>query len=171
MELPEGVLLKPIECHSDSRGWVTEIHRENWEPYFNATQWNVFFSRKNTLRGVHLHHQRTDYVFIAQGNVRVGMKDVRAHSATADFSCMISLSEAVPQILMIPPGVAHGFFSETENIMVLGMNYGWEMKDELGCSWNDPDLEMVWPCDQPILSERDINACSYKKMKEYYHAK
>ncbi|MGH8499716.1 MAG: dTDP-4-dehydrorhamnose 3,5-epimerase family protein [Methylococcales bacterium] len=38
-------------------------------------------------------------------------------------------------------------------------NY-WDMNDELGCRWNDPDIGIDWPADTLCLSERDRNAPS-----------
>ena len=40
----------------------------------------------------------------------------------------------------------------------------WSLGDELGCKWDDPDIEINWPCTNPILSERDKSAGTFSAM-------
>jgi dTDP-4-dehydrorhamnose 3,5-epimerase len=57
--------------------------------------------------------------------------------------------------LFIPPGVAHGFYAETEFVMVYLVDAYFDGSDEDAFAWNDPDLGIVWPSGDPILSDRD----------------
>ncbi len=60
--------------------------------------------------------------------------------------------------VMIPPGVAHGFYFPDGGMFALGMNVYWEESDEFGCRWDDPTLGLKWGAAAPIVSERDANA-------------
>ena len=59
----------------------------------------------------------------------------------------------------VPPGFAHGFvvLSETADFEYKCTDY-YDPSDEGSLLWNDPDLNIPWPIDNPKLSEKDANA-------------
>jgi dTDP-4-dehydrorhamnose 3,5-epimerase len=61
------------------------------------------------------------------------------------------------QALVIPSGIAHGFYFHTSSIHMYGVTEYWNPDDELGCHYADPQLQISWPTSHPILSERDEN--------------
>jgi dTDP-4-dehydrorhamnose 3,5-epimerase len=68
--------------------------------------------------------------------------------------------------VVIPPGVAHGFYYVRPSIDVCGVSQYFSQDDELGCRWNAPDLGLEWPCKDPVLSEKDGKAMSYAELRE-----
>ena len=60
--------------------------------------------------------------------------------------------------VVIPEGVAHGFYYPEPTVHLYGMTEEFDPADDLGCTWNDPALGLAWPCTAPILSARDAAA-------------
>ena len=52
-------------------------------------------------------------------------------------------------------GVAHGFYAITDATITYLVDNYYNPADELGVAWDDPALGIDWPCDAPILSDRD----------------
>jgi dTDP-4-dehydrorhamnose 3,5-epimerase len=149
-----GLHVRNLESHVDDRGMLTEIFRNSW--YDHApVQWNFVRSERGTLRGVHGHFRHQDYLLVLQGSATIGLKDIRPGSESQHCAETILLEGEIPQVLTIPAGVAHGFYFHQPSTMVYGVTHYWDTEDELGCQWNDPELGISWPCDSPLVSERD----------------
>ena len=58
--------------------------------------------------------------------------------------------------MYIPPGFAHGFcvLSEVADFTYKCTDY-YDPASERGIAWNDPDLGIVWPLTDVILSDKD----------------
>lgn len=153
----------PLKMHNDSRGWFCEIFREEWDAA-KPPQWNTIFSKKNTLRGVHVHLDHYDYVTVPFGKMLLGLKDLRIHSSTYGVSDIVTLSPQHFSAWLIPPGVAHGFFFPEDSIVLYGLSNYWRADLDLACIWNDPDLGIDWPASTPIISKRDQEAASLKEL-------
>lgn len=98
----------PLKIHNDQRGWLCETFRDEWDIPHPPVQWNtVFFSKKNTLRGVHTHLIHYDYITVPHGKMLLGLKDLRIRSATYGVSDIVTLSPQNLSAWLIPPGVAH----------------------------------------------------------------
>ena len=63
------------------------------------------------------------------------------------------------QQLYIPPGFAHGFCvtSDTADI-AYKCTSDYQPAQDVGIRWNDPDIGINWPIDDPLLSEKDAKA-------------
>jgi dTDP-4-dehydrorhamnose 3,5-epimerase len=75
------------------------------------------------------------------------------------------LVEAAPAALVIPVGVAHGFYFHEPSIHVYAVSHEFDPLDELGCRWDDPDLDIAWPCTKPRISVRDRNLGSLRELR------
>jgi dTDP-4-dehydrorhamnose 3,5-epimerase len=42
----------------------------------------------------------------------------------------------------------------------------YDAKTECGFAWDDPDVGVTWPVTEPILSERDVHAESFRTLRE-----
>lgn len=162
--LPAGVILKPMQMHQDHRGWLTEIYRQEWDESYTAIQCNALFSKQHVVRGVHVHERRVDYFVVPHGKAEIGLKDIRKNSPTYNCSVTLCLDANQLQIIIIPPGIIHGFYFLADSILLSGFNQYYDPNDEFGCFWHDPDLNIPWSHSQGILSERDMHSQSYQAL-------
>jgi dTDP-4-dehydrorhamnose 3,5-epimerase len=153
--LPDGVRLLPLTAHADARGTFTEVFRNEWGSGVEPVQWNLVASGPRVLRGVHVHQVHADYLLLAAGEARVGLHDLRGGSPTEGVSALLRLPASAPAALVIPPGVAHGFYFPVPSLHLYAVSHYWSTADELGCLFSDPELQIPWPDPDPVLSARD----------------
>jgi dTDP-4-dehydrorhamnose 3,5-epimerase len=153
--LPAGVRLRELAPHGDERGVFTELFRDSWQLEVAPVQWNVVRSDANVLRGVHVHNRHADYLTLVGGRATIGLSDLREGSPSEGLGTTVELVADAPAALVIPPGVAHGFYFPEPSIHVYAVSHEWDPSDELGCRWDDPELRIAWPCDEPLVSPRD----------------
>jgi len=153
----DGVKLISLSPHRDKRGCFTEIFREEWNVGVKPIQWNCVASKQNVLRGVHVHLTHMDYWLIASGKALLGIADLRSGSPTEGKTTVIELGSEKPCAAVIPQGVAHGFYFLVPSLHIYSVSHYWNLEDEIGCLWNDPDLNIPWKIMKPELSERDAH--------------
>lgn len=66
--------------------------------------------------------------------------------------------------MVVPPGVCHGFYFPSPSTHIYGVSEAWDGSDEFGCAWDDPALNLAWPCEAPVLSERDRTAGPFAEL-------
>lgn len=163
--LPKDVFLHALEPHGDDRGVFTELFRCSWGLDVAPVQWNLVRSEANVLRGVHVHHRHADYLIVAAGRATIGLHDLRETPSTAGLAALVELSGERPAALVVPPGVAHGFYFHEPSLHVYAVSHEWDPSDELGCRWDDPELALAWPCDDPLLSPRDRGLSTLSELR------
>jgi dTDP-4-dehydrorhamnose 3,5-epimerase len=156
--LPQGVSLRSLPGARDAIGAVTVLYRRDWKLDSMPVQWNLVSSRANTLRGVHVHLTHWDYLCIISGEMLLALHDMRPGSPTYRLSALQPLPSEPACSVAIPPGVAHGFYFGSQTTYFYAVSHYWNPQDELGCSWNDPELGLSWPTADPLRSPRDANA-------------
>src|SRR5579872_5781223 len=164
----DGVSVIELRMHRDTRGHVTELFASGWAETagFVPAQWHILASRAGTLRGMHLHARHADLKITLEGNLTLGLKDLRRGAPTEGRSQMLSLSAARYTAVVIPAGVAHGILAQSDGLVLVGVTEAYDGTDEYQCAWDDPGLGIDWP-DQPrILSERDRSAGSLAALIE-----
>jgi dTDP-4-dehydrorhamnose 3,5-epimerase len=82
--------------------------------------------------------------------------DIRPGSPTFGNYISVSLTADPCRQLYVPPGYAHGFVvvSATATVLYKCTDF-YHPEDECGIIWNDPDLAIPWPVDDPLLSDKD----------------
>jgi dTDP-4-dehydrorhamnose 3,5-epimerase len=153
------VLIVELGAFADDRGRFTEIFRKEWFPEveWNMVQSNRSDSSSGVLRGLHYHHKQVDYWYVTKGAIRAGLVDLRKSSPTFRASQNIDLNERSDMGLLIPTGVAHGFFTITEATLFYIVDQYYDGDDEFGVLWNDPEIGIDWGAITPVLSPRDQN--------------
>jgi dTDP-4-dehydrorhamnose 3,5-epimerase len=147
------VALRPI---ADERGSFLEAFRREWIPGSREMlQANLSRSTARVLRGVHFHRRQADYWVLVEGRAHVGLHDLRVGSPTQGVGLRVAMSADEPSGLYIPPGVAHGFYAETDIALQYLVDEYFDGSDEHGIAWDDPNLGIDWPSAKPILSTRD----------------
>jgi dTDP-4-dehydrorhamnose 3,5-epimerase len=168
-QLPAGVVRHALNTHPDDRGDFTEIFRQHWHDSPPPVQWNMSRNRPNVLRGVHVHAKHWDYLCVTDGEMTVGLHDLREAGAGAQ-SALLRLSGDRLEMLIIPAGVAHGFYSAGRSTYVIGASGYYDPADHRRCRWDCPELGFAWPCDRPALSPADRDAPGYAEMVNAYRA-
>ncbi|WP_119304924.1 dTDP-4-dehydrorhamnose 3,5-epimerase family protein [Dongia deserti] len=161
MILPADVRLMPLQTHPDARGELTEIFRKEWHGSPSPVQWTACQSAPNALRGIHVYRYRWNYLCVIAGEMFVGLHDLRPEEPTARRSAMLRLNGRQLQMLVIPPGVAHGFYSSADSMFFTGASVYDDHSDHQRCRWDAPELGLEWPCTAPELSASDRDAGDY----------
>jgi dTDP-4-dehydrorhamnose 3,5-epimerase len=106
-----GVICSPLVVYSDQRGWLAEIFRQDElaGEYFPAMAY-VSVTKSGVTRGPHAHRHQTDlFCFYGPGDFRVVLWDNRTDSPTFEVRQDFILGESNPALLIVPPGVVHGY--------------------------------------------------------------
>lgn len=167
--LPGVILIEP-KVFGDARGFFQEtFHAERYrEAGITGTfvQDNHSRSSKGVLRGLHfqIRHPQGKLVRVTRGSVFDVAVDIRRGSPAFGKWYGAVLTEENHRQLWVPPGFAHGFavLSETVDFLYKCTDY-YHPDDEGGLIWNDPDVGIEWPIENPALSEKDRN---YPRLKD-----
>lgn len=120
---------------------------------------NLSRSRPRVLRGLHFQnpHPQGKLVSVLRGEVYDVAVDVRIDSDTFGQWQGWTLSAENGRQLYVPEGFAHGFIvtSTTEVLFHYKCTDFYTPDAEGAIRWDDPDLSIDWPVDEPILSEND----------------
>lgn len=157
-----GLMLIEPQVFADARGYFFESW--NARRFAEAglgtpfVQDNVSFSRRGTVRGLHVQNPaaQAKLVSVLQGEVFDVVVDLRRSSPTFGHWHGLTLSAENRRQLFIPPGFAHGFavLSETALFFYKCSEF-YAPEHELTLAWNDPDLGIEWPVREPFLSPKD----------------
>ena len=153
----KDLLIVKTNIYKDGRGFFKEI-----EKFKILKKKFIFdclsFSKKNTLRGLHLQTKRSQakIITVAQGKILDVVVDLRKKSKTYGKHFSIEISHDSDFSLFIPEGFAHGFMCLSKTCLVYYKctNYR-DKKSEITIKWNDKDLNIKWPIKKPILSKKD----------------
>jgi dTDP-4-dehydrorhamnose 3,5-epimerase len=128
---------------------------------------NLSFSHRGALRGLHFQNPSPQgkLVSVLQGEVFDVAVDLRRNSATFGKSESIRLSAENKRQFYVPPDFAHGFLVLSETALFhYKCTAFYSPKDELTLLWNDPDLGIDWPLENPTLSEKDAKGLRLREL-------
>jgi dTDP-4-dehydrorhamnose 3,5-epimerase len=104
-----GVLIRDLQKFKDKRGWLTEIYRDD-EIDFRPLMSYVSMTEPGVVRGPHEHKEQSDcFVFVGPGTFEVHLWDRRENSSTNKKFEKIIAGENEPKLIIVPPGVVHGY--------------------------------------------------------------
>jgi dTDP-4-dehydrorhamnose 3,5-epimerase len=164
--VPAGVQLQLLQSRVDSRGSLTEVFREEWSDGIEPVQWNFVRSAAGVMRGVHVHVVHDDVVIVLEGQMTLGLRDVREASPTNGMSVALELSALAPTVAVIPHGVIHGFLFREPGTVLIGATSYYNPADDVECVWSDPDLKIPWPAVPTVVSDRDRAATPLSALLE-----
>lgn len=165
LKLP-GTFEIRLEPRRDERGYFMRAY--DVESFKNAglvTDWaqdnQAFSLRKGVVRGLHFQrppHAETKFIRVAAGSVFDAFVDLRRSSKAYGQWDAIELSADVQNALYLPKGFAHGYCTLSEQSLILyKVDSLYAAKAEGGIRWNDPDLAIPWPVQDPITSPKDAS--------------
>jgi len=143
-----GVEIKKIIRHSDDRGYFSEIIKFGEETFCEVKQTNYSIAYPKVIKAFHWHKKQFDVWFPVKGNMQIVLYDIRKKSPTRGETQIICAGEDNPQLILIPPGVMHGYrvlgnkpaglFYHTSEI------YNPENPDEQRIPFDDPRIGFDW---------------------------
>ena len=162
LEIPEVILVE-AKSFSDDRGFFMENFKQS---EFRSNGINTEFLQDNfshSIRGVlrGLHYQKNPkaqakLVSAINGEIFDVAVDIRKGSPTFGKWVGEILTDKNHRLLYVPEGFAHGFCVLSKNADVLyKVNNEYSPENEKGIVWNDPDIDIAWPTEKPILHEKD----------------
>ena len=158
----EGVLLITPQVFGDDRGFFMET--------FNASktkdqglpelfvQDNHSRSSKGVLRGLHYQYPQWQgkLVRTISGEIFDVAVDIREGSPTFGQWYGAFLNDENRQQLYVPPGFAHGFCVTSDIADVAyKCTSDYQPAQDAGVRWNDPEIGIDWPIQEPLLSDKD----------------
>ncbi len=107
----DGVIIKKLELHQDSRGWLVELFRaDSMKGRDLPVMAYVSMSLPGIVRGPHEHREQTDNLcFVGPSNFEIYLWDNRSNSTTYETKQEITAGEDFPTLISIPPGVVHAY--------------------------------------------------------------
>jgi len=159
----EGLKIIKPEIFRDGRGYFFESF--NQEKFtgegldLKFLQDNESMSKKGVLRGLHFQappFEQGKLVRVIRGSVRDVAVDIRKASPTYGKWESIVLSAENKWMFWIPPGFAHGFVTlEDDTVFFYKCTNVYSKLSEGGIIWNDPELNIDWGVDSPLVSDKD----------------
>jgi len=169
----EGLVVIEPNVFEDDRGYFFESY--NYEEFKKNGVVDVFVqdnqskSQKDVLRGLHFQkppYAQSKLVRVVQGSVLDVAVDLRKDSKTYGQYYSVVLSAENKKMFFIPAGFAHGFLTLEDNtIFSYKCSNVYHSASEDTILWNDKDINIDWGINQPILSEKDIQANSFNQFK------
>lgn len=160
-----GVVIVKNKVFGDERGFFMETYnQQRFDSVGLPTSFvqdNHSRSTKGVVRGLHYQFPQWQgkLVRALSGAIFDVAVDIRPDSTTYGAWFGLELNDENHLQLYIPPGFAHGFatLSETADVAYKCTSL-YKAEDDAGIAWNDPDIGVDWPVENPIVSEKDANA-------------
>jgi len=165
-----GLFVIERPTFNDERGFFREIFRLNdlekeTGIKFNIVQSNHAKSLPGVIRALHAENWNK-LVYPVRGKIFSAVVDIREDSDTFGKYETFTFDESSHKALFIPRGFANSICvggDEPADYLYLVDAY-YDGKDTRAISWNDPDINIKWPIDNPIISERDRKNPSLREM-------
>ena len=156
----EEVRVFTPDVHTDYRGelWTT-WNRDEFPVDLKFNHDKVSTSRKNVIRGIHGDNKSWKLVTCLYGELYFVVVDNRKDSITYLEWDYIILNDKNRKMILVPPNFGNSFCVLSNYSIFM---YKWsytgkypDVQDQFTLKWNDPKLNINWPTNNPILSERD----------------
>lgn len=173
----EGLLIIEPSVFHDSRGIFLESwNKKNFEEIGineNFVQDNQSVSSKGVLRGLHFQNPpfaQAKLVSVIKGAVLDVAVDLRKNSPTYGMHYCVELNQKNHKLFFIPKGFAHGFVAlEDDTVFSYKCSDFYNKESEESLLWNDKDLAIDWKINNPIVSDKDSIAKSFKDYKSKFN--
>jgi dTDP-4-dehydrorhamnose 3,5-epimerase len=109
-----GVILREGRNVLTRSGSLLEVYRENWQELTMAPgQVNWVMLWPGGVTDWHRHLDQTDHICAVMGAVKLCLHDDREGSPTRGVSNVLRIGALSPYLVIVPPGVWHGFRNES----------------------------------------------------------
>lgn len=156
-----GLLVLERPTYRDERGFFREVfHMDELEAVvgvrFGVAQWNHSQSLPGVIRALHAEGWNK-LVYPVAGTMFAAIADIRPGSPTFASVATFTFDESNCRALFIPKGLANSICvvgDEPVHYLYLVDAY-YDGKDTTAVAWDDPDLAVPWPIENPVISARD----------------
>lgn len=144
----DGVRVTDLKLLPNEHGRLMEVQRRDDPEFPGFGQVYVTQSFNGVVKAWYRHRVQTDQLAVVIGLVKLVLYDDRAGSPTEGRIDRIMLGELAPRLVLIPPGVWHGFKAVGEGpAFLLHLNtepYDFDAPDEERRSVSDPSMPNEW---------------------------
>lgn len=158
------------DVFQDERGFFLETYQRERYVSLGITddfvQDNQSRSAKGILRGMHFQVKRpqAQMVTVLRGHIFDVGVDLRPSSKTFGRWYGIELKDSGTRQIYMAPGFAHGFYVMSDWAdLHYKVTRRYDVHDEGGLLWSDPDVGIKWPGESVHVAPRDA---SYPRLKD-----
>ena len=171
----EGAFVVTPRQHGDARGVFLESFRgdllaEHLGHRPDVVQSNVSVSARGTVRGIHFADVppgQAKYVTALSGSLLDVVVDLRTGSPTFGRWESVLLDTRDRRAVWLSEGLGHGFCALEDGSTAMYLcTATYDPAAEHGVHPLDPDLGIVWPVDEPLLSAKDAAAPTLAEARE-----
>ena len=160
----DGVYILTPSISEDTRGniWTSFLKDEVEELlpddlHFKHDKFST--SEHNVLRGIHGDTKSWKLVTCVYGEIQQVIVDMRKESTTYKHWQSFTISQDSQQLILIPPNMGNAYYvKSSEAVYHYKLAYDGDYIDadeQFSINWNDDSIDIKWPSDNPILSNRD----------------
>lgn len=159
----EGLEVIELDTFKDFRGEIWTVYSEEYSDLkFVADKITV--STFGVLRGFHGDKHTAKLITCLSGQMQFAVVDLRKESSTYGNVEQFFVSDNEPKIIFVPAGCVNAHLALSDKCVFY---YKWSEQykgpeGQVTISWDDPDINVKWTIQNPILSERDKKGVSYK---------
>lgn len=144
----EGVVTTPLKVVRNERGGLMEVQRRDDPSHPGFGQVYVTQTCEGLVKAWYRHRRQTDQLAAITGSIKLALFDDREHSPTRGGVNEIIMGEEAPRLVLIPPGVWHGFKAISNGgAFLLHLNsepFAHDAPDEDRLDPNDPSIPYRW---------------------------
>ncbi len=171
--IPDVVTIE-TDFFQDDRGFFIEsYHRQNYAIHGITDEFvqdNHSRSRRGVLRGFHYQDDSAPMgklVRCLEGEILDVAVDLRVGSPTFGQWVAVELTGDNKRQVLIPRGFGHAFLTLSDSADVFYKCTGLYTPGAEGTiAWDDPDISVDWPLNDPALSQRDENGVSLREYRQ-----
>jgi dTDP-4-dehydrorhamnose 3,5-epimerase len=156
-----GLLILERPIFSDERGFYREIfHNDELEKIsgikFSGIQMNHAHSIPGVIRGIHAERWNK-IIYPVTGEVFIAIVDIRPDLPSFGKVETLNVNDDNRFGLFIPNGLANSLCVVGERSVdyIYLVDAYYDGSDTRAVAFDDPDLNIPWPIENPIISERD----------------
>jgi len=161
LAIPDVVLLEH-EAFEDERGYFMEVYKREVFRELGLPdlflQLNESRSGRSVIRGLHFQWQPPNgkLMRVAEGAAFLVAVDIRHDSPTVGQWVAETISSEDKRQIWAPAGFARGICALTDNTRVQYLCTAvYNGATETGLRWDDPEIGIVWPVRDPLVSKKD----------------
>lgn len=163
-EVIRGVKIVRPSVSEDTRGTIWTSYLE--DDLNNILPNNLSFkhdkfseSKRNVLRGIHGDVKTWKLVTSVYGEIYQVAIDCRKDSNTYGKWQSFTINKTKQNLILIPPGVGNAYYVKSKfavyHYKLAYLESYNDVDNQFTMAWNNNLFNIQWPCDNPILSERD----------------